>query len=72
MFYPLLASAKLNLILIAIKPITNSSIAHVFNADIFETLYNKIQMIILIKLQITLSSGEDNPLPGGFANGVGK
>jgi hypothetical protein len=58
--------------LIATKPIANNNIVHLFVSVIFEALYKNRQTIIFINPQITFNNGEDNPLPGGFAKGVGK
>lgn len=71
-FYPLSARAKLNLMLIATNPTTKSKTAHLFDKVIFETLYKSKPANMLINPHITFTVDGDKPLPGGFANGVGK
>ena len=57
--------------LIATNPIAKRAIAHLLVVVIFEAGNKNIQIIILIKPQTTFIVGEDNPLPGGVAKGVG-
>jgi hypothetical protein len=63
--------AILNLKLIATNPNTENRIVHLFNKENFETLNKHKLTVILIKAHITFVVGDDNPLPGGLAKGVG-
>jgi len=46
--------------------------AILLDGEILPPLYNKYPINKLNKPHKTFTVGEDGPLPGGFANGVGK
>ena len=58
--------------LIRRMPAKNIITLHILEFDIFPTLNNKYPMIRLNKPHNTFTVGDDKPLPGGLANGVGK
>jgi hypothetical protein len=45
---------------------------HLFACEILPTLNKTYPIIRLNNAHKILTNGDDNPLPGGFANGVGK
>ncbi len=71
-FYTGLINAKLNIILIQTMPKNNAKRLHLFACETFPTLYREYPTTIFTKPHTTLTVGDDKPLPGGFANGVGK
>jgi hypothetical protein len=58
--------------LIVIIPKTKKTIVHFFFSEILETLYKRKLIITLTDPHTIFIRGEDKPLKGGLANGVGK
>ena len=62
----------LNCILMKVMPTKKTKRVHLFAEETLPVLYKTYPMTILNNPQRTLIVGEDNPLPGGVAKGVGK
>jgi hypothetical protein len=60
-------SSKLNKII----PEINKTIVYLLLKDSLLELSKNAPTIIFVAAQKTLITGEDRPVPGGFANGVG-
>jgi len=60
-----------NIKLITATPIKKIMIAAILVREILLTLYNSTPTTKLSSDHATLTIGDDNPLPGGLANGVG-
>jgi len=66
------AKAKLNITLMHRMPIKNTRSFHLDVVDIFPALNRIYPITRFSKAHKTLTVGEDMPLPGGCAKGVGK
>jgi len=60
------------MMLIRRMPTKNIITLHILEFDIFPVLNNTYPTIRLNKPHKTFTVGDDKPLPGGLANGVGK
>jgi hypothetical protein len=62
----------LNIILMQTTPAKKVRRVHIFVWETLPTLKRTYPISRLARAHKTFTVGEDNPLPGGFANGVGK
>jgi hypothetical protein len=62
----------LNTILMKTTPAKNVRRVHIFVGETSPTLKRTYPISRLANAHKTFTVGDDNPLPGGFANGVGK
>ncbi len=62
----------LDIMLMEAIPAKNTRRLNLFDGDTFPVLYKTYPMTRLNKPHRTLIVGDDNPLPGGLAKGVGK
>jgi hypothetical protein len=61
----------LNTILMKTTPAKNVRRVHIFVGETLPTIKRMYPISRLARAHKTFNVGEDNPLPGGFANGVG-
>ncbi len=62
----------LSIILMKTTPAKNARRLHLFVWETLPILKRKYPMTTLARAHKTFTIGDDNPLPGGFANGEGK
>jgi len=62
----------LNMILMKTTPAKNVSRVHVFVWETLPTRKRTYPIMRLARAHKTFTVGDDSPLPGGFANGLGK